>query len=70
MSVDLGHFAPRTRRNRNYLHPEPTAIAAKEIIMTINGEMFIGARAVRGTQGEIRAIQAETGEPIEPVFVP
>jgi NADP-dependent aldehyde dehydrogenase len=30
--------------------------------------MFIGARAVRGTQGEIRAIQAETGEPIEPVF--
>ena len=35
---------------------------------TITGEMFIGARAVRGTQGEIRAIQAETGEPIEPVF--
>jgi NADP-dependent aldehyde dehydrogenase len=36
--------------------------------MTINGEMFIGARAVRGTQGEIRAVQAETGEPMEPGF--
>ncbi len=36
--------------------------------MTINGEMFIGARAVRGTQGEIRAVQAETGEPMEPAF--
>jgi len=36
--------------------------------MTINGEMFIGARAVRGTQGEIRAIQAETGQPMEPTF--
>jgi len=36
--------------------------------MTINGELLIGARAVRGTQGEIRAINADSGETMEPSF--
>ena len=36
--------------------------------MTINGDLLIGARAVRGTSGEIRGLNAETGEPMEPSF--
>jgi NADP-dependent aldehyde dehydrogenase len=34
----------------------------------INGEMFIGNRAVKGTVGELRGINAETGEKMEPGF--
>lgn len=36
--------------------------------MTITGEMLIGARAVYGNDGEIRAIAAATGVPIDPPF--
>jgi alpha-ketoglutaric semialdehyde dehydrogenase len=36
--------------------------------MTINGDLLIGARSVRGTQGEIRGINADTGETMEPSF--
>jgi 2,5-dioxopentanoate dehydrogenase len=34
----------------------------------INGEMFIGGRAVKGSNGEIRGLNAATGEPLEPIF--
>ncbi|WP_425505302.1 aldehyde dehydrogenase (NADP(+)) [Sphingomonas piscis] len=34
----------------------------------IEGKMFIGARAVQGTQGEIRGISAATGEKLDPAF--
>lgn len=34
----------------------------------INGEMFIGSRAVKGSAGELRGINAETGEKLEPAF--
>ena len=34
----------------------------------INGEMFIGSRAVKGTAGQLRGIDAASGEPMEPVF--
>ena len=34
----------------------------------INGEMFIGSRALKGTEGEIRGINPETGETLEPVY--
>ncbi len=33
-----------------------------------NGDMFIGRRAVQGSQGEIRAVNPETGETLEPVY--
>jgi len=34
----------------------------------LNGEMFIGSRSVRGTQGEIRGVNPSTGETLEPVY--
>ncbi|HEX8412983.1 MAG TPA: aldehyde dehydrogenase family protein, partial [Sphingomicrobium sp.] len=34
----------------------------------INGEMFIGSRAVKGTVGDLRGINAENGETLEPGF--
>ena len=34
----------------------------------INGEMFIGSRAVKGSVGEMRGINAESGEKLEPAF--
>jgi NADP-dependent aldehyde dehydrogenase len=34
----------------------------------INGEMFIGSRTVKGTVGELRGINAETGETLEPGY--
>ncbi|MFL6733868.1 MAG: aldehyde dehydrogenase (NADP(+)), partial [Sphingomicrobium sp.] len=34
----------------------------------INGEMFIGSRAVKGSVGELRGTNAETGEQLEPGF--
>ena len=34
----------------------------------INGEMFIGRNAVKGSVGEVRAINPETGETLEPGF--
>lgn len=34
----------------------------------INGEMFIGARAVKGSVGEVRAVNPETGETLEPAY--
>jgi len=36
--------------------------------MTINGEMFIGAQAVMGDDGEVRGIDAATGAALDPVF--
>lgn len=36
--------------------------------MPINGDMFIGARALRGTDGSLRAVDAATGKPLEPAF--
>ena len=34
----------------------------------INGEMFIGSRAVKGSVGEVRGVNPETGETLEPVY--
>ena len=34
----------------------------------IEAEMFIGARAVQGSQGEVRAVNPETGETLEPAY--
>lgn len=34
----------------------------------INGEMFIGGKAVKGTAGELRGINAASGQPLEPAF--
>lgn len=34
----------------------------------INGEMFIGARAVKGSVGEVRGVNPETGETLEPAY--
>lgn len=34
----------------------------------INGEMFIGRRAVKGTEGEVRGVNPETGETLEPAY--
>jgi alpha-ketoglutaric semialdehyde dehydrogenase len=36
--------------------------------MQVTGEMLIGGRAVRGTMGEMRAVNPATGEEMEPVF--
>ncbi|WP_456316814.1 aldehyde dehydrogenase (NADP(+)) [Teichococcus aestuarii] len=36
--------------------------------MSISGEMLIGATALRGTDKPIRAIEAATGQPMEPAF--
>jgi len=36
--------------------------------MEITGEMLIGARAIRGTQGVSHAINPATGQPLEPAF--
>ena len=36
--------------------------------MSITGEMLIGATAVRGTEKPIRAVEAATGQPMEPPF--
>ncbi|MFC0386894.1 aldehyde dehydrogenase (NADP(+)) [Muricoccus vinaceus] len=36
--------------------------------MTITGEMLLGATALRGTDKPIRAVEAATGEPMEPAF--
>ena len=36
--------------------------------MKITGEMLIGSRAVRGTEGEVSAVNPATGEQIEPAF--
>jgi len=36
--------------------------------MHISGEMIIGARAVRGTAGDIYAVNAATGDRLEPAF--
>lgn len=36
--------------------------------MTINGEMFLGAAAVRGTNGAVHAVNPATGETLEPGF--
>ncbi len=36
--------------------------------MHITGEMLIGAAAVRGREGEVRAVEAATGRPLEPAF--
>jgi alpha-ketoglutaric semialdehyde dehydrogenase len=36
--------------------------------MSIIGDLLIGARQLRGEQGEIRAIEAATGKPLEPAF--
>src|SRR6185437_2065162 len=35
---------------------------------TLTGEMLIGGRAVRGTNGKVRAINPATGEQMEPEF--
>ena len=37
-------------------------------MQVINGEMFIGGRAAKGTDGEIRGINPETGETLDPVY--
>lgn len=34
----------------------------------INAEMFIGRRAVQGSEGEVRAVNPETGETLEPAY--
>jgi alpha-ketoglutaric semialdehyde dehydrogenase len=34
----------------------------------INGEMFIGSRAVKGSVGEVRGTSPETGEALEPAY--
>jgi alpha-ketoglutaric semialdehyde dehydrogenase len=34
----------------------------------INAEMFIGRRAVQGSEGEVRAVDPETGETLEPAY--
>ena len=34
----------------------------------INAEMFIGSRAVKGSVGEVRAVNPETGETLEPAY--
>ena len=36
--------------------------------MQLTGEMLIGARAVKGTHGEVRAVNPATGAVLEPVF--
>jgi 2,5-dioxopentanoate dehydrogenase len=36
--------------------------------MTVKGEMFIGARAIAGTVGEVAAVNPATGETLEPVY--
>ena len=36
--------------------------------MTITGEMLLGASALRGTDKPIRAVEAATGQPMEPAF--
>ena len=36
--------------------------------MVLTGEMLIGARSVRGTEGLIHAVNPATGEELEPVF--
>jgi NADP-dependent aldehyde dehydrogenase len=36
--------------------------------MTVNGEMFIGAKSVAGTVGEVSAVNPATGETLAPVF--
>src|ERR1700710_1997845 len=36
--------------------------------MSIVGDLLIGAHSLRGDQGEIRAIEAATGKPLEPAF--
>jgi NADP-dependent aldehyde dehydrogenase len=36
--------------------------------MTISGEMLIGARAVRGTAGEVRSVNAASHVPLDPPF--
>ncbi len=38
--------------------------------MPITGEMLIGATALRGADKPIRAVDAATGEPLDPAFVP
>jgi NADP-dependent aldehyde dehydrogenase len=40
----------------------------KEVEMNIVGEMIIGSRAVRGTNGSIKAVNPATGESMEPAF--
>jgi alpha-ketoglutaric semialdehyde dehydrogenase len=34
----------------------------------INGEMFIGSRAIKGTEGQVRAIDPASGETLEPAY--
>ena len=36
--------------------------------MEVTGEMLIGARAIRGTEGEIYAVNPATGEKLAPAF--
>src|ERR1039457_6613219 len=36
--------------------------------MVLTGEMLIGARAARGTDGILRAVNPATGEELEPAF--
>ena len=36
--------------------------------MKLTGEMLIGARAVRGTEGTLRAVNPATGAEMEPAF--
>jgi alpha-ketoglutaric semialdehyde dehydrogenase len=40
----------------------------KEVEMNIVGEMMIGSRAVRGTNGAIRAVNPATGDSLAPAF--
>jgi alpha-ketoglutaric semialdehyde dehydrogenase len=44
------------------------AVGKKEYWMQLTGEMLIGSRAVRGTQGSMRAVNPATGAEMEPVF--
>ena len=37
-------------------------------MMEVTGEMLIGARAVRGTEGTIYAVNPATGEKLTPAF--
>ncbi|WP_456314658.1 aldehyde dehydrogenase (NADP(+)) [Sabulicella glaciei] len=37
-------------------------------MMTLTGEMLIGATALRGTEAPIRAIEAATGRPLDPAY--
>ena len=36
--------------------------------MQLTGDLLIGARAVRGTEGRLRAVNPATGEELEPEF--